>query len=350
MSENDSQVVRVSLDELESTESAPASVTVASPAAGPKSYGSIHEPAEPIIAAQEKGNFFLNAWVYLGIAGLCGALAGWGLAERGFADDAGRRWGNIWMMPLMVALMCVGFGLADSVVERSTRKAAIRIGIALPLGVVFGFVFDLFANIFYNIGLGLVVSAGAQTFRNPAFWVARSLAWAVFGAAGGVVYGIIGQSGKKTGYGAFGGAIGAAVGGLIFDPISFATHGGAPSRAIGFGLLGLTTGIAIGLVESALKDRWLYVTSGPLAGKQFILYKPETSMGSQQSCDIYLFKDPEILPDHAVLVQKAGRIQLQARGAVYIAGQRVHSTRILESGSIVQVGRYSFRYQEKLRQ
>jgi hypothetical protein len=111
----------------------------------------------------------------------------------------------------------------------------------------------------------------------------------------------------------------------------------------------MATGIAMGLVESALKDRWLYVTSGPLAGKQFILYKPQTSLGSLQTSDIYLFKDREILPQHATLVQKAGRMHLIAEGPVYVAGQRVHASRVLESGNIVQVGRYSFRYQEKLR-
>jgi hypothetical protein len=57
----------------------------------------------------------------------------------------------------------------------------------------------------------------------------------------------------------------------------------------------------MGLVESAPKDRWLYVVAGPLAGKQFILYKSETSIGSRQESDIYLFKDPNILPRHAVI-------------------------------------------------
>ena len=57
----------------------------------------------------------------------------------------------------------------------------------------------------------------------------------------------------------------------------------------------MATGIGIGVIESALKDRWLYVTSGPLAGKQFILYKPVTTIGSSQQCDIYLFKDSNIL-------------------------------------------------------
>ena len=104
------------------------------------------------------------------------------------------------------------------------------------------------------------------------------------------------MSSKRMLYGVLGGVIGAGLGGIVFDPIAMLTHGGAPSRAVGFGLVGLATGVAVGLVESALKDRWLYVTAGPLAGKQFILYKPRTVIGSDQKCDIYLFKDSNILP------------------------------------------------------
>lgn len=351
MSERNEEVVRVSLDDLEAVDTAKVAETAIATASptGVKSYGSIHEPADPQIVTEEKGSLFLKAWVYLGLAGLVGALAGWGIGEPGFVDGPGHRWGNLVMIPLIVALMCTGFGLAESIVERSVRKGLIRVGIALPLGMVLGFIFDFIANILYAIGISFCAAAGVQTYHNPAIWIARALAWAVFGVAGGVVYGIIGQSMKKAGYGAIGGAIGAAIGGVIFDPISFATHGGAPSRAVGFGLLGMATGIAMGLVESALKDRWLYVTAGPLAGKQFILYKPQTTMGSVQSCDIYLFKDAEILPEHALLVQKAGRIHLVARGPVYLTGQRISSSRLLDSGADIQLGRYSFRYQERLR-
>ena len=73
-------------------------------------------------------------------------------------------------------------------------------------------------------------------------------------------------------------------------------------------------------MESALKDRWLYVTAGPLAGKQFILYKSETSIGSRQESDIYLFKDANILPRHAVIQINGARVQLRASGPVYWAG------------------------------
>ena len=126
------------------------------------------------------------------------------------------------------------------------------------------------------------------------------------------------------------------------------THGGAASRAVGFGLVGLATGAAVGLVESALKDRWLYVTAGPLAGKQFILYKPRTVVGSDQKCDIYLFKDSNIAKEHAIIDLAGSRIMLRAIGETYVNGQPVRQ-QVLMSGAVVQIGRYAFRYQERQR-
>jgi len=104
----------------------------------------------------------------------------------------------------------------------------------------------------------------------------------------------------------------------------------------------------MGLVESALKDRWLYVTSGPLAGKQFILYKQLSTIGSLQQSDIYLFKDPSILPQHAVVAVSGSRVQLKALGATYVGGNPV-STRVLQDGDLLQIGRYAFRYKERHR-
>jgi hypothetical protein len=105
----------------------------------------------------------------------------------------------------------------------------------------------------------------------------------------------------------------------------------------------------MGLVESALKDRWLYVTAGPLAGKQFILYKPVTTLGSSQQADLYLFKDADILPAHATLLLKGSRIHLAAAGPVSVSGSPVRASRVLQSGDTLRIGRYGFRYQEKQR-
>ena len=316
---------------------------------GAKVYGTINETAEQFVSVPtEHGSILLQGWFYLGLAGMLGALAGWAIAEPGFVDGPQHRWGNLLILPIITTLMCIGFGVSESTVERSLRKALLRGALALPLGILLGFIFDLMAETIYGILLHLCYEAGAQTHANPAVWIARGVAWMVFGAAGGVVYGIVGQSTKKGTYGVLGGAIGAGLGGFVFDPISMATHVGSVSRAVGFGLVGLATGVGMGLVESALKDRWLYVVAGPLAGKQFILYKSETSIGSRQESDIYLFKDPNILPRHAVITIAGARVMLQATGPVLWAGQPVHS-RVLQDGDLLQLGRYAFRYKEKHR-
>jgi hypothetical protein len=320
------------------------------PTSGAKSYGSITDAADNAPAvAEERGSVLLQGWFYLGAAGLLGSLLAWGLCEPAFIDGAGgHRWGNVLMIPAIITFMCIGFGLAESLVERSIQKALLRGILALPLGIVLGFVFDFIANIIYTIGLSICAEMGVQSYRNPAVWIARGLGWAVFGAAAGTVYGIVGQSWKKAKYGVIGGLIGAGIGGMIFDPISMATKGGSVSRAVGFALVGIATGVAMGLVESALKDRWLYVTAGPLAGKQFILYKAQTSIGSQQQSDIYLFKDSNILAQHALIGISGSRVMFKALGPAFVGGSPVQ-TRMLQDGDLLQIGRYAFRYKERHR-
>lgn len=345
--------IKITLDDLAQVETpaATAAAQVAAPvnASGARVYGTVSDSPEPQAqTAEERGSILLQGWFYLGLAGLLGAALGWAIAEPAFADGGVARWGNVLIIPLVITLQCVGFAIAESIVERSAKKALVRGLLALPLGVVLAFAFDFTAEIIFKIGVEIVASAGAQNFRNPAFWVARGVAWMVFGSAGGVVYGIVGQSSKKTLYGALGGVIGAGIGGLIFDPIAMISHGGAASRAAGFSLLGMATGIAIGMVESALKDRWLYVTAGPLAGKQFILYKARTVIGSDQKSDIYLFKDSNIQPQHAIVEIAGTRTQIRALGNLFVSGFPT-KLQVLQSGNSVQIGRYAFRYQERQR-
>jgi hypothetical protein len=342
--------IKITLDDLEKVKIPGAGVEPIAPASpGSRSYGTITDAAEQgPVTAEERGSILLQGWFYLGLSGLLGALAGWAISEPGFADGGEHRWGNFWIVPIILTLMCLSFGIAESIVERSVKKALLRGVLSLPLGVLLGFVFYFMGNVIYGMLMGISIDLGAHSIKNPAVWIARGLAWAAFGAAGGVVYGIIGQSSKKATYGVIGGVIGAGIGGMIFDPISLLTHGGAASRAVGFSLVGLATGVGMGLVESALKDRWLYVTAGPLAGKQFILYKPRTTVGSNQACDIYLFKDPNILPDHATLELAGSRVQIRAAGPVYLAGSAIQS-RVLQDNDLLQIGRYLFRYKEKHR-
>jgi Inner membrane component of T3SS, cytoplasmic domain len=352
-STDDKPILKITLDDLASVEvpaSAPSGGMIPT-APGAKQYGNIATPADgPAAAAEEKGSIFLKAWFYLGAAGLVGSLVGWGICEPFFYEgqQGGSGWAHIFMLPCIVTFTCLGLGVAESIVERSAKKAMIRGLLALVLGLVFGFIFDRFANIIFFIGREIIASLGVQTYKNPAFWLVRGIAWAVFGVAGGVVYGLVDRSGSKTKYGILGGLIGAGLGGVVFDPISFLTRTGSLSRGVGFGLLGLATGVAIGIVESALKDRWLYVASGPLAGKQFILYKPLTTIGSSQSCDIYLFKDTSILPQHGVIEMRGAQTFLRSDGPIFVSGAPARM-RALQSGDLIQIGRYAFHFRERQR-
>jgi hypothetical protein len=349
---DDKPALKITLEDLASVElpaAAPAG-NMASAAVGTKQYGNIATPADgPTIVTEEKGHIFLQGWFYLGIAGMLGALIGWAICEPFFIDShTGSHWGNFVILPFVIMFTCLGLGVAESIVERSAKKALIRGLLGLALGLVFGFIFDWIANVFFGLGTVIIFSLGVQTAKNPAFWIVRGLAWAVFGVAGGLVYGLVDRSGAKIKYGIFGGLIGAALGGMIFDPISFATKTGGVSRAVGFGLLGLATGVAIGIVESALKDRWLYVASGPLAGKQFILYKPITTIGSSQSSDIYLFKDTSILPQHGVIELRGAQTFIRSAGPVFVSGAPARN-RALTSGDLIQIGRYAFHFRERQR-
>jgi hypothetical protein len=349
---DDPQTIKITLDDLKSVSTPQAAQEKPVPAAAPggKSYGNVATSIEELPSSQQtRPSILLQGWFYLGAAGLAGALLAWGICEPGFVDGPGVHWGNFLMLTSIVTLLCVGFGLAESIVERSWKKAAYRTALGFPLGIVFGFVVDYIANVVYNIGLAIAASLGVRDFHNPTAWVARGLAWVVFGIAGGLVYGIVGQSAKKAKYGMLGGMLGAGIGGIIFDPITFfkfGFHGAALSRMVGFSLFGMATGAAMGIVESALKDKWLYVSSGPLAGKQFIIYKQVTKIGSSQNCDVYLFKDSNILPEHAVIEGRGNRLQIRANGLVYVSGQPIQ-TRVLQDGDLLQIGRYGFRYKEK---
>ena len=152
--ENSNQPIKITLDDLASVETP----VLAPPAAEAKAgqarvYGNVGDSAEPQVQTpEERGSIFLQAWFYLGLAGLLGAFLGWAICEHAFLDgNAGRRWGNFAIIPMVITLECVGFAIAESIVERSARKALIRGLLALPLGIVLAFAFDVGAEAIFRI-------------------------------------------------------------------------------------------------------------------------------------------------------------------------------------------------------
>ena len=161
-------------------------------------------------------------------------------------------------------------------------------------------------------------------------------------------------SGKKTLNGLLGGLGGGLVGGLLFDPICMAfgdMRQGLVSRFVGLSVIGGAAGLLIGLVEQMLKDAWLVVEQGFLVGKQFVIYKNPTLVGSSPKCHIYLFKDPAVEAQHAAIHTVGNQYEiedLRSRPGTHVNSIPVSRAR-LRNGDQIRIGQTLFRYSERRR-
>jgi hypothetical protein len=150
-----------------------------------------------------------------------------------------------------------------------------------------------------------------------------------------------------------GGLAGGFVGGLLFDPIgSFfsivGVQSGTISRLVGLVALGAAAGIGIGLVEEFRKEAWLLVVDGPLAGKQFIIYKSPTVVGSAAGVDIPLMKDKLIAPKQCALSVGRGAHVLQDLGTrTTMVNDAPVDSCVLRSGDLIQMGATTLQYQAR---
>jgi hypothetical protein len=175
--------------------------------------------------------------------------------------------------------------------------------------------------------------------------MARGLSWSLAAIPAGIGQGIALRDMKVFLNGLLGAVFGGLLGGLLFDPIDvvFSSEDGSAdlSRGIGFTVIGLMVGLFIGLVEQWTKTAWLMMRAGPLAGKQFVLHRNPTVLGSSPKADIYLFKDEAIEPRHALIHNRGGRFEIedcQTPDGTYVNGIPVQS-RILQPGDQIVLGK-----------
>ena len=103
----------------------------------------------------------------------------------------------------------------------------------------------------------------------------------------------------------------------------------------------LFIGLFVGLIEGWTKTAWLLMKQGPLAGKQFILHRDSTVVGSAPRCGIYLFKDPAIEPRHAIIHNRGGRFEIEdcdTPAGILVNDRRVTGRAWLDSGDRIVLG------------
>lgn len=262
------------------------------------------------------------------------------------------------LFPLVSGFIGLFVGAADGVVCRVFRRALLCGLVGLFVGFVGGFVTSGIANVVYAPLTHLAIKqAGAEGLSPFGFMlqlIGRSLAWCLAGSAMGLGQGIALRSKRLLVYGLIGGLVGGLLGGLLFDPIDLILLGrdkpsAALSRLVGFGVIGLSVGATIGIVELLARDAWLRMTQGPLTGKEFLVFKDVMNIGSSPRSDIYLFNDSQVAENHAVLRAIGDECEIEARQStspVLLNNRSVTRAR-LRHGDNVTIGRTSFVFQQR---
>jgi len=317
--------------------------------------------------------FWMNPVFYTAVAGFFGAFIAWAFSEPFIVTEGSQeeRGIGIWMMLIAVpTLIGLFVGLIEGIMSRNFWKALSCGGIGVGIGLVWGICGTILGGMAMNIVKSIALPiflvnvpkpdpADPLNFLTPGILFtlisSRSLAWTIVGAGMGVGPGVALKSKKLFLNGMVGGLLGGFIGGLLFDPIGFTliklgfSDSGGTSRLIGFCTIGLMVGVFVGLIENLTKDAWLIMKTGPLKGKQFVIYHNPTIIGSSPKCDVYIFKDPSVEPHHAEIRQLGSKFEIfdnHSPQGVFVNSQRI-SKKMLEKGDIVIIGESLLEFQQK---
>ena len=241
-------------------------------------------------------------------------------------------------------LLAVFLAVAEPAVSRNLPGSIVNGSVGATMGLIGGVVVALFAERLYH-----ALGGSDGSIATARQILARVAQWAVVGLFLTIAPGILMRNVKKLLCGIAGGVIGGVVGGLLFDPIAIAFQSPDVSRLIGLCAIGAVAGAASGMIENAAKSGWLKVTQGLIAGKQFILYRNPTFIGSSPENQIYLFKDQQVGRRHAAVHIVNGGFELEdlPLGAETLVNGRPVTRARLRNGDQVQVGATRFLFQEK---
>jgi len=247
----------------------------------------------------------------------------------------------------------MALGSVDGINSRVWEKAGLGALLGLAIGGAGGFLGGVFGQLVYG-GLG-----GGNQANLAVQVLVRGLGWAMVGLFVGLGQGVLMRARRRIVNGLLGGLIGGLAGGLLFDPISGLTQlvlmlfggtaGGELSRLVAIVMLGLACGVAIGFVEQMRKEAWLRITGGALMGKEFIIYRSPTIIGSSPKCDITLAMDKQVAPQHASISEQGGRYLLSdmgTSGGTAVNGRPIR-THSLRSGDRITIGQTTLQYADR---
>lgn len=308
---------------------------------------------------------------YYFIIGAIGGLTGWyfstifgsGVGEDSAVEIFGR--GRVYYMVFGATLGAV-IGIAvsayDGLLNRSLRRFVKFGSVGLLLGSIAGGVSLPLVDFLYQSLAGAASqTSGAQGNKSVLIFLIGSFCWVMFGGLVGLGEGI--GKGTQAWKGVLGGMLGGLLGGVVYEinrvlnppsSLSEDSFSGHFFSAVSFTLLGGAVSSSVAFVTSALKNAWLEVLDGKLAGRNYDITKYVDQVlgtakagiiGSDEwSSHIYLPGDNEILAHHAeinyqngtptiTIMPEAGKQQ-----KTYLNGRLLTHSSPLVNGDRLQIG------------
>jgi hypothetical protein len=307
-----------------------------------------------------------SSWFYLAIASGLGAFIGWAVLEPFIEEGPGALRSGfplaiLLLFPVVAGGIGVFLGAAEGIMCRNLSRASLcgLVGLGVGFGgglisiFVGGFIFAIMRLIALEVNgpppPGAIMPTGLALVI---LMMGRGAAWAVAAVPAGLGQGLALREKKIILNGIVGGVMGGLLGGILFDPINILFHEGqraTVSRGVGLTIIGLFVGLFIGLVEGWTKTAWLLMRAGPLAGKQFVMFRDTTVLGSSPKAEVYLFKDEAIEPRHALIYNRGGRFEIEdcnTRDGTYVNGMPI-KRQALNHGDQVVLGKTVLEFQLK---
>lgn len=224
-------------------------------------------------------------------------------------------------------------GLGEGIFYGSKDKAFKYAAIGAGVSLGLGFISGYLAQWMYASMLG-------EDPSDIAAALVRGLGWAIMGLGIGVAVGLIKPEKKRMLYCALGGLAGGFIGGFLFNYVCDLIPNDVVARGVAIVIMGLLIGLGVGLLEQFAKQAWLKVIRGEFEGKEYLVFAGTTSIGNNSKNTIVLFKDKLVGPHHCDIVLEGSKYVLNDCGTpmgTVVNGMRT-TRHILRQGDAIAIG------------
>lgn len=224
-------------------------------------------------------------------------------------------------------------GVGEGVFYGSKEKAVKYALIGAGISVIAGFISGYFAQMMY----AKMITDSASDFI-AAF--VRGLGWALMGLGIGLAVGLIKPEKKRILFCSIGGIVGAFIGGFLFNYVCNIIPNDIVARCIAIIIMGGLIGVGVGLLEQFAKQAWLKVIRGEFEGKEYLVFAGTTSIGNNGKNTIVLFKDKLVAPHHCDIILEGSKYVVVDQGSplgTVVNGMKT-TRHVLKQGDAIAVG------------